>query len=164
MFLMPSIRRLSGLMTLFCLGLIAVAMVLQFVYGLAPCPLCVVQRAILFVVMFLFLIGAIYEPSRLWRRGYYFVVVLMAFLGVLTAARQVWLQHLPAGKVPSCGMGLDFMLANLPLSETITLLFHGTAECSKVQWVFLGLSIPEWTTLSFSFLMAIGVIQLLRTK
>jgi disulfide bond formation protein DsbB len=69
--------------------------------------------------------------------------------GAAAASRQVWLQHLPADKVPQCGPDLFFMLENFPLSRTLTTLFSGTGECAVVDWTFLGLSIAEWSLLWF---------------
>ena len=72
--------------------------------------------------------------------------------GIGTAGRQVWLQHLPAHKVPQCGPDLEFMLKNLPLSRTLEKLFTGTGECAVVDWSFLGLSIAEWSLAWFAAL------------
>ena len=68
------------------------------------------------------------------------------------AARQVWLQHLPADKVPACGPDLYFMLENLPLARTLEKLFTGSGQCAEVNWKSLGLSIAEWSLACFTVL------------
>ena len=75
--------------------------------------------------------------------------MLFAAAGAATAGRQVWLQHLPADKIPQCGPDLFFMLENLPLSRTLEKLFRGSGECAAVDWKFLGLSIAGWALVWF---------------
>ena len=75
-----------------------------------------------------------------------------ALLGFGVAARQVWLQHLPADQVPACGPDLFFMMENFPLSRTLEKLFTGSGQCAEVNWKFLGLSIAEWSLAWFAAL------------
>jgi protein dithiol:quinone oxidoreductase len=125
---------------------------LQYVHGLEPCPLCMVQRAFFYVVMVLFMIAALQGPGRIGTAVYSTLVVLFALGGAATAGRQVWLQHLPADKVPQCGPDLFFMLENFPLSRTLAKVFYGSGECAAVDWKFLGLSIAGWALVWFSAL------------
>ena len=122
---------------------------LQYVQGLDPCPLCQVQRAFYYLAGAAFLAGALH--GRL-PAVYSSLAALFALGGIGTAGRQVWLQHLPADKVPQCGPDLEFMLKNLPLSRTLEKLFTGTGECAVVDWSFLGLSIAEWSLAWFGAL------------
>src|SRR5260370_3731228 len=87
------------------------------------------------------------------------LVFLFAAGGAATAARQVWLQHLPEDKIPQCGPDLFFMLENLPLSRTLQKLFQGSGECAAVDWKFLGLSIAGWSLLGF-IALALGAAAL----
>jgi protein dithiol:quinone oxidoreductase len=125
-----------------CALLLAFGYYLQYVQGLDPCPLCQVQRAFYYLVGAAFLVGAV--QGRFFP-AYGALAALFAIGGIGTAGRQVWLQHLPADKVPQCGPDLEFMLKNLPLSRTLEKLFTGTGECAVVDWSFLGLSIAEWS-------------------
>ena len=122
---------------------------LQYVQGLEPCPLCMVQRGFFYVVMALFIIGAMHAPGRVGTAIYAGLIVLFAAGGAATAGRQVWLQHLPADKVPQCGPDLFFMLENMPLSRTLQKLIQGSGECAAVDWKFLGLSIAGWALVWF---------------
>ena len=74
------------------------------------------------------------------------------------AARQVWLQHLPANQVPACGPGLGYMLERFPLYETLKKVLAGSGECAEVGWKFLGLSIAGWSLLWFVLLGAFALI------
>ena len=122
---------------------------LQYVLGLEPCPLCMVQRAFFYLLIATFVIAALHAPSRVGTWIYAAFVVLFATGGAATAGRQVWLQHLPADKVPQCGPDLFFMLENMPLSRTLQKLIQGSGECAAVDWKFLGLSIAGWALVWF---------------
>jgi disulfide bond formation protein DsbB len=125
-----------------CALLLGFGYFLQYVQGLDPCPLCQVQRAFYYLLGAAFLAGAAHGK---FLPAYGSLAALFAIGGIGTAGRQVWLQHLPADKVPQCGPDLEFMLKNLPLSRTLEKLFTGTGECAVVDWSFLGLSIAEWS-------------------
>jgi protein dithiol:quinone oxidoreductase len=146
---MRSIRLTSrlafGLGAAACALLLAYGYFLQHVQGLEPCPLCLVQRFFFYLVMGVLLIGALHGPARPGTKVYAGLAVLFAAGGIAAAGRQVWLQHLPADKVPQCGPDLAFMLDNFPLSRTLQSLVKGTGECAVVDWTFLGLSIAEWS-------------------
>ena len=135
-----------------CAALLGYGYYLQYAQGLEPCPLCMIQRAFFYVVMALFIVAALHGPKRVGTAVYSTLVVLFALGGGATASRQVWLQHLPADKVPQCGPDLFFMLQNFPLSRTFAKVFYGSGECAAVDWKFLGLSIAGWALLWFSAL------------
>ena len=140
-----------------CAALLSYGYYLQYVQGLEPCPLCMVQRAFFYVVMALFIIAALHRPARMGTAIYAVLIVLSALGGAATAGRQVWLQHLPADKVPQCGPDLFFMLENFPLARTLQKLFQGSGECAAVDWKFLGLSIAGWSLVWFSLLALYAV-------
>src|SRR5256885_9988223 len=137
------------LVALACAALLGFGYYLQYVQGLEPCPLCMVQRLFFYAVLAVCLVGAMHGPARTGTIGYSAAFLLFALGGAAAASRQVWLQHLPADKVPQCGPDLMFMLENFPLSRTLSKLIEGTGECAKVDWTFLGLSIAEWSLLWF---------------
>jgi disulfide bond formation protein DsbB len=135
-----------------CALLLGFGYFLQYVQGLDPCPLCQVQRAFYYGVGLSFVAGALHDPRGKIAMLYPSLAAAFAIGGIGTAGRQVWLQHLPADKVPQCGPDLAFMLKNLPLSRTLEKLFTGTGECAVVDWSFLGLSIAEWSLAWFAAL------------
>jgi len=147
-----------------CALLLGYGYYLQYGTGLEPCPLCMVQRGFFFAVMLFFVLAAIQAPRRVGTAIYAALVVLFAAGGAATAGRQVWLQHLPADKVPQCGPDLFFMLENLPLASTLQKVFHGSGECAAVDWTFLGLSIAGWSLVWFSVLAIYAVWLALRPQ
>jgi len=158
-------RLACGLAALAAAGLLGFGYFLQHVKGIEPCPLCLVQRAFFYLLIIVFMLCAIHGPGNLGRRLYGLVAMLFAAGGFATASRQVWLQHLPADKVPACGPDLTYMLENLPLARTLEKLFAGSGQCAEVKWTFIGLSIPEWALGWFAAFFLLGLWLLIhRTK
>jgi len=145
-----SFRQISALGAAACAGLLAFGYYLQYFQGQDPCPLCLLQRGFYYAVGLVLLAGAIHGPGRLGARVYSITAFAFAAGGFATATRHVWLQHLPADKVPACGPDLFFMLDNFPLGRTLQLLLRGSGQCAEVHWRFLGLSIAEWSLVWFT--------------
>ena len=143
-------RGAYALGALACAGLLGYGYVLQHFQGQEPCPLCLVQRVFFALLVLAFLAGAIHAPRRRWNWLYGGLGFVFALAGGATAARQVWLQHLPADQVPQCGPDLQFMIQHFPLSRTLSFLVRGSGQCAEVHWRFLGLSIAEWSLLWFA--------------
>jgi disulfide bond formation protein DsbB len=89
------------------------------------------------------------------------LALLAAAAGIAVAGRHVWLQHLPADQVPMCGPGLNFLMEAFPLSSVIRTVLTGSGECAKVDWTFLGLSMPEWSLAWFLLFAAWIVLKML---
>ncbi|EXF44201.1 disulfide bond formation protein [Pseudomonas sp. BAY1663] len=142
--------------------LIAVALYLEHVVGLVPCPLCIVQRICTIGFGLVCLVAAIHGPARVGRRIYAVLALLFVIAGGATAIRQIWLQSIPADQLPSCLPSLEYMMEALPFQEIVRLVLHGTAECAEVNWTLLGLSIPEWSLLAFIGMAILCAWQLLR--
>ena len=116
-----------------CMALLAFGFYLQYVEGLKPCPLCMVQRGFFIALIAVFVLGAVHGPARVGAILYGAAALLFAAGGAATATRQVWLQHLPADQVPACGPNLKYMLQNFPLAETLQRLVQGDGECAVVD-------------------------------
>lgn len=140
-----------------CLALIGIALYMQHVIGLEPCPLCILQRVAVMGMGAVLLLASLHNPAGWGRRAYAGLTALVALFGLVTAGRNVWLQHLPADRVPDCGPGLEYMLEVFPLSRTLEMVFKGSGECAEVQWTFLGFSIPEWMLLVFGVYFLAGL-------
>ena len=137
---------------------------LQYVHYLDPCPLCMTQRFFYYLLGIAGLIGFFTYRHNVMQRVMGVLAVAAAIGGLVTAGRQVWLQHLPADQVPECGPGLEFWLENMPFMQTLQLLFKGDGNCAEVHWRFLGLSIAEWSLAWFILFFIIGCKQLLSRR
>ncbi|MBE0441023.1 MAG: disulfide bond formation protein B [Psychrobacter sp.] len=135
---------------------------LQRYLGFSPCPLCIFQRIGLIIMGIFALMSALFNPkSKIIRLLLWLGSVAGIGWSTAVAARHVWLQHLPADQVPSCGPGLDYWLDTLPILQVFKEVFAGSGECASVDWTFIGLSIPEQSLILFSVLLLVHVLILL---
>ncbi|MBI3043503.1 MAG: disulfide bond formation protein B [Betaproteobacteria bacterium] len=140
-----------------CAGLIGFAFYLQYYEYQEPCPLCLLQRLVYMALMAVFLIAALHGPGRAGAMAYGGLLFATAGAGVATAARHVWLQHLPKDQVPECGPGLEYMLSRFPLSQALQKILAGSGQCAETGWTFLGLSIAGWSLVWFVLLGVFAV-------
>ena len=122
---------------------------LEGVLFLEPCPLCMVDRAILVVIATVCLIALVHNSSGVMRRVYTSIATLFSGLGIAVAARHIWLQGLPPDQVPECGPDLNYMLEVFPLGDVIKRVLTGSGQCAEVSWTFLGMTIAQQTLLLF---------------
>jgi disulfide bond formation protein DsbB len=162
---MPKPRTLYALGFLMCVVMMGTALLyFQGFLGLEPCPLCILQRIVVITLAIVLLVAAIHGPSGWGNRVYGALITLVAASGAAIAGRHVWLQNLPADRVPECGPSLDYILEVFPLGKALQLVLHGSGECAKIQWQFLGLSIPGWTLVAFSGFIVFGLMVLLHRR
>lgn len=133
-----------------CAALLAYALYKQHVDFLEPCPLCVIQRVAFMWIGAFSLLAALHFPKRTGQLIYSYGVVAGAAFGAAVSSRHLWLQSLPADKVPDCGPGLNYMLENFPFFEVMRTVFTGSGSCAEVHWRFLGLTMPGWTLVWFA--------------
>ena len=155
---------MSAAGALACALLLAYAYYLQYFDAQDPCPLCLVQRGFYYGIGLVLAAAAIHGPGRAGKIGYAIGALVFSLGGIATAARQVWLQHLPADQVPACGPDLFFMMENFPLGRTLQLLLRGSGQCADVGWTFLGLSIAEWSLAWFVLFAVLAAWMLLRAR
>ncbi|OGT65430.1 MAG: disulfide bond formation protein DsbB [Gammaproteobacteria bacterium RIFCSPLOWO2_02_47_7] len=149
---------------LICGALLGFGLYLEHGKGLEPCPLCVFQRIAFISIAMIALIAALHGPDRMAVWFYNGLISLAALIGGGIATRQVWLQHLPAGQVPECGPGLDYMLETFPLGQALQMILSGSGECAEVGWSFLGFSIAEWSLLWFLIFLITGLVSIFSQK
>ena len=144
-----------------CLGLLGYALYAQHQMFLDPCPLCILQRVAFMVMAVGFLLAALFA-NRAWLRVLsVLIIALGAVAGMGVSGWHVYLQGLPADQVPACGPGLNYMLQTLPLTDVLAKVFAGSGECAKIDWSFLGLSMPAWTFVWYAGLL-LGTAWMLR--
>ena len=162
---MLKFRTLYALGFMMCVVMMGTALFFfQRFLGLEPCPLCILQRVVVISLGIVLLVAAIQGPSGWGKRVYGALIILVAGTGAAIAGRHAWLQSLPADQVPECGPTLDYILEAFPLNKALQLVLHGSGECAKVEWQFLGLSIPGWTLITFSGFILFGLLLLLHRR
>ncbi len=147
-----------------CAALLAYALYAQYRLGLDPCPLCIFQRIGVMLVGLAFLVAALHHPHGAGRYVYGTAIGVFALATVAVAARQLYIQHLPPGSIPSCGAPLAIMLKFMPLTELIRKVLTGSGECGEVNWRFLGLAMPAWVLIWALLLGGAGVLGNFRAE
>lgn len=147
-----------------CGGIVGLALYFQSRDGLDPCPLCIFQRVAYLAAGAVALVAALHGPGRRASRVYASLLGVASLAGAGIAARQVWLQHLPADRVPECGPGLEFMLEMYAPFDVVTRVLRGTGDCAKVDWTLLGISMAEWSLACFIGLLLLGILQVASTR
>jgi disulfide bond formation protein DsbB len=162
---MPSRRTANWLGAGTAAAALAFAFYTQYGLGLVPCHLCIFQRITIAALVVAFVLAAL--VSRPGARGI-LAATLIGLAGaatIATAGRHVWIQMQPEGAVPACGADLSFMLDLFPLYDVILKVFKAGGECAKIDWSFLGLSMPAWVLLLAVLLTAWGLwVNLRRQK
>jgi protein dithiol:quinone oxidoreductase len=146
--LFPSRRSAYLAGFLICAGLIAYALYLQYVEQLEPCPMCWFQRGAVVALGLVFLVGALLNPGRPGARVLAWLALACGGGGAALAVRHLYIQSMPADSLPSCGMGITYMLESLPFLDVFARALSGSVECNKIDLI-LGLPIPAWTLMFF---------------
>ncbi len=158
----PSTRNLNWIIGFGCMFLIGVALYMEHMMHLEPCPLCIFQRVAVITAGLIAIVAALHNPQRLGIKVYSLMVVMASTVGGALAIRQLHLQSLPEDQVPSCGPGLDYLLDVFPMQDVIQMVLVCDGSCAEVVWTLLGISIPGWTLVGFIGLITLGLFQALR--
>lgn len=149
-------RTLAALAAAGCAGLLAAALLFQFVGGLAPCDLCVQQRWP-HVAGVLLGLGVAFGPPGLRRPIAVLGAAAMA-LGLGLAIYHVGVEQglwaSACSAAPIRGLSTEELLAQIR-SAPVT-------RCDEVAWSLLGVSMAGWNALASLALAALFGVAALR--
>jgi disulfide bond formation protein DsbB len=147
-------KRIQTLLALVTLFVLFASFYFQYVVGLAPCPLCMMQRICVFI-----LLGVTSLSFNTLKRAHRIncLQVFFAAAGLFFALRQLWLQSLPASQVPACMPGLDILVRYFPWKTIAQTMLWGTGECAEVTWRMWGISMAGWSTMYFAFMLLMSL-------
>lgn len=133
--------------------MLAVALYLQHVEGMQPCPLCVIQRYAFAAIALFCLIGVFIQRGR--ARTSAGLAACSAIAGAGVAA---WHIYIKANPTVSCGIDpLETSLNTLPTAKILPFLFQADGLCATPYAPILGLSIPQW---AFIWFVVLGLFLL----
>ena len=150
--------------TLLCLGgllsffFFLSTYLLEYSFGLEPCPLCYLQRGILFIVSLVFCLGCLQNCKQHGRLVYGAILFVCSMLGGALALRQLWLQYISPVHESTCFAGFQKMLELMPPWEVLQETLQGSQECGQIDFTFLGLPLSAWSFFSF---MCLGIYVLI---
>lgn len=156
-------RKIQSFLALVTVIVLLSSFYLQYEVGLQPCPLCLMQRLCVFLLLLLGLIGL-----RLGTLKKAHIVslaqVIIACAGLFFALRHLWLQSLPTGQAPACMPGLDVLIHYFPWQTVLHALLWGAGDCAEINWSMLGISMPGWSALYFLFMAVTGLFLYFHTR
>ncbi len=144
------------------LGLLAAGLILGELARLQPCYLCNFQRLLYILAAFFALCGVLLPG---WRRVWAALVALTALGGVITAVQQSWMQYAPQEAI-ECGFGDPTLVERIVdwLGGQWPSMFMVTGFCTNKEWIFLGLSLANWSGVCFLLLCAAALGLLFRRE
>lgn len=153
--------KIHSLLTVITFVVLFFSLYLQYRLGLQPCPLCLMQRLCVFL-----LLGLLGLSFASLRKAHLLSLAqaVISCAGLFFSFRQLWLQSLPPGSAPACMPGLDILIHYFPWQTVLKTLLWGAGDCAEVTWAFLGISIAGWTTLYFLFMAVTSILLFYWTK
>jgi disulfide bond formation protein DsbB len=143
------------------IALLGVALYLQFVERMLPCPLCIIQRYAFAAVALICLIAATLPRSG--NRAGAGLGLLAALSGAGVAGWHLWVKAHPT---VSCGIDpLETSLNTIPTAKLLPFLFKADGLCTTEYAPILGLSIPQWSLAWFMvFVIVLGWVAFKRAR
>lgn len=136
---------------------VGAALVSQHLFGMEPCPYCVLQRVIFLAVAIGCVLGLLW-PSALGRRSAAALALLLTLAGVATA---LW-QHFVAAATASCNLTLaDKIVGALHLDSLAPEIFSARASCADAAVDLLGVPYEFWSLALFAAI-AVTMLRVLR--
>ena len=140
-------------------GAVAAALVSQHIYGMQPCPWCVLQRLVFLAIGVFALLGLAWRAAT-GRRIAATLALLFAGAGVAAA---LW-QHFAAAKSASCNLTLADRIMNWTgLNAMLPDVFEARASCADAAVSLLGVPYDFWSGGLF-IVIAIILIGALRPR
>lgn len=142
------------------LAAVGAALVSQHVFGMKPCPWCILQR-IIFLVIALVCGAALVVQSRPTRR---FFAGLAALLGISGVAAAVY-QHKVAASMFSCNLTLaDKIISAMQLESALPYVFKIEASCADAAVDLLGLPYEYWGGALFALISVALIVAFFKTR
>lgn len=131
-----------------CLLALLIALLLQHVGSMQPCPWCVLQRLIYLGIGAACLAGGLMHPLRA-RLGAVVIGLVLALAGLWAALYQQFV----ASQSEACGLTLaDRIIMALQLHELAPWLFVAYAPCDRANLPLLGIPFALWSAALFAVL------------
>ena len=142
------------------LGLELCALFFQYMMDLAPCIMCVYQRAAIAAIFLAGLVGFIGCKFIIARVIAFSLWGIGAIWGLLIAIEHVEIQSNSGSLFFSCEFIPNFP-SWAPLHQWIPSIFEATGDCGDINWQFFGFSMPQWMIAVYGVYVAAFILILL---
>ena len=144
--------------------MIGAALLIQLIYELEPCPLCITQRIIFIVIGFIFVFFLLLKHNFITRIAHLLMLATASITGIVFSGRHIMIQEKWITVPAECGIDLNYMFENFPLTQAMNLLFKGTGDCSNIDWNFIGITLPQLALMGYLLFLTIAIITFLKIK
>ena len=149
-------RSILRAIALVCLALVGVALYLQHVQNMLPCPLCVIQRYLFIAIALCCAVGAYGGKPRLGAG----LGLIGALAGLGVVGKHLWVLAHPG---LSCGIDpMETALNKIPTATMLPWLFKADGLCEDARDTLFGLSIPQWSAVWFVLVTGVLIYLLVR--
>ncbi len=148
-----SLRQISLFGILVCVAALFGAVLMDHMYLLSPCPLCMLQRIVFVGLAILFFAGVIFNFQSALRYVYAVLIFFMSALGFAIASWQFWLQYFAPPQHTSCSASLQRLIELYPVFDALKMIFAGSPECAKVDFTIFYISLAGWSVFIFGTFM-----------
>lgn len=119
-----------------------------------PCHMCVFQRYLYILIGVVALIAAVFSKQSIKTIPFFSLLIfLISAVGVYVSGTQSWMQRF-ATEDGACRIGGDdiytFVIQHSPFTEMLPIVFKAEGDCNDPGWIFLNLSIANWSFVAFS--------------
>lgn len=137
------------LIALACVASVGGALYAQHVWGMEPCPWCILQRVLYLAIALVALLAAAVPSGSAGLLSTALSALLIAVLGLAGAAAALY-QNLVAAKLPSCDMTLaDRIVSGLGLDAWQPEVFEVRSSCADAAVALLGVPFELWSAALF---------------
>ena len=144
--------------------MIGAALLIQLIYELEPCPLCITQRIIFIIIGFIFVFFLLLKHNFIIRIAHLLMLATASITGIVFSGRHIMIQEKWIIVPAECGIDLNYMFENFPLTQAMNLLFKGTGDCSNIDWNFIGITLPQLALMGYLLFLAIAIITFFKIK
>lgn len=153
---MFTLRNISIIGFLICAASLVAAHFLEYEYMVSPCPMCMLQRLVFWVLGGIFLLGVVVNFKTAVKYLYSASVIFLASIGFIIALRQFWLQYFAPPQTSSCSASLERLINLYPFLDALKMALSGSSECSTIDFTILTISIAGWSVILFGAFIIIG--------
>ena len=155
---MPSNRTLLIAIAFTCFAVVGGALYFQHVKMMSPCGLCVFQRYA-FVIAGLFALAAAFTTRQ---KPWIALSLVSAIAGIGTVAKHLYVLANPGF---SCGIDpATTFLNKIPTATLLPSVFAAEGLCESAGDLIMGLSLPQWSGLTFIIISAALLYTLARRR
>ncbi|MBY6185322.1 disulfide bond formation protein DsbB [Marinobacter hydrocarbonoclasticus] len=161
---LPRQRFAWALLSLTAFGLMIAALAFQYVMDLGPCVMCIYIRVAVCAIALGALVAAVAPNNALFRLVGWAGWLVGAGWGAKIAWQLIDKQSTPPEGFGLFGASCDFIPdfpSWAPLHHWMPALFEPTGDCTDKAWEWLGVTMAQWTLVSFALYLAAAALVLL---